>query len=135
VRELLYIALTAYVATTIGAHAFDPGDADQGEKNFRQCQACHMVGPQAKNRTGPILNGIVGRPVASEPGFNYGKGIKTFAEGGKVWDEDMIFEYLKDPSAFIGGPSKMAMKFPDETFRRDVVTYLAQIGADGQRTQ
>ena len=37
----------------------------EGEKIFKRCAACHQVGPDAKNRVGPELNGIVGRTAGS----------------------------------------------------------------------
>ena len=38
-------------------------DAALGEKVFNKCKACHQIGESAKNAVGPVLNGIVNRPV------------------------------------------------------------------------
>src|SRR5262245_21142583 len=39
------------------------GDVENGGEVFKKCRACHDVGPQAKNKVGPVLNGIIGRPA------------------------------------------------------------------------
>ena len=45
------------------------GDADKGAKVFKNmCAICHAMGA---NGTGPKLQGVVGRPVASAEGFSY----------------------------------------------------------------
>ena len=126
-------ALLGVFALGCGAQAFEAGDAAKGEANFRQCQACHAVGPTAKNKVGPQLNGIVGRQIGTAEGYNYGKATAAKGADGTTWTEDMLFEYLVNPAEFVGGPSKMPMKFPDETFRRDVITYLAQFDASGEK--
>ena len=40
--------------------ALDPELVAAGEKAFKKCSACHQVGADAKNRTGPALTGIKG---------------------------------------------------------------------------
>ena len=45
------------------------GDAGKGEKVFKnQCAVCHAFGAHG---TGPNLQGVVGRPLASADGFGY----------------------------------------------------------------
>lgn len=36
-------------------------DVAAGETSFRKCLPCHAIGADAKNKTGPLLNGIEGR--------------------------------------------------------------------------
>ena len=36
-------------------------DAEAGKKVFTKCAPCHAIGPGAKNKVGPELNGLVGR--------------------------------------------------------------------------
>lgn len=40
-------------------------DVAKGEKVFKKCTACHAVGEGAKNKTGPELNGLIGRAAGS----------------------------------------------------------------------
>ena len=52
-------------------------DADAGKKIFKKCFACHAIGPGAKNKVGPHLNGVIGRPAGSAEGFKYSKAMKA----------------------------------------------------------
>jgi cytochrome c len=107
------------------AHAQE-GDAAAGEKVFKKCQACHSATEQ-KNKVGPYLLGVVGRPAASIEGFKYSAALTAKAPEIGTWDEAKIVEYLADPKAFIGGTSKMAFKLKDETDRKNVAAYLASL--------
>ncbi len=49
------------------------GNAETGEKIFKKCAACHRIGEGAKNATGPVLTGVIGRKAASFEGYSYGK--------------------------------------------------------------
>ena len=62
------IAATAFAALTAAAHAGDPA---AGEKVFNKCKACHAVGEGAKNKSGPVLNNLMGRAAGSvdSPGW------------------------------------------------------------------
>ena len=46
------------------------GDVDKGERTFRKCKACHQVGDGAENKTGPVLNGVLGRVAGTVEGFD-----------------------------------------------------------------
>ena len=87
------------------AHAaLDPELVAEGEKVFRKCKACHQVGEGADNKTGPQLNGIVGRSIGGVDGFNYSG---TLAEMGGAWTEEALAGFLADPRGFAKG-TKMA---------------------------
>jgi cytochrome c2 len=107
------------------AHAQE-GDAVAGEKVFKKCQACHTATEQ-KNKVGPYLLGVVGRPAASVEGYKYSTALSAKASEIGAWDESKIIEYLADPKAYIGGTSKMAFKLKDETDRKNVAAYLASL--------
>ena len=58
----------------------------RGEAAFRMCGACHSVGENAVNRIGPELNGVMGVPVATRPGFSYSESLsKLSADGDPEW--------------------------------------------------
>ena len=56
----------------------------QGEKDFRQCKSCHQVGDGAKNRTGPVLNGVVERTAGTVDGFRYSNDMVDAGAAGLV---------------------------------------------------
>lgn len=105
--------------------AFAEGDAAAGETAFKKCAACHAVGEGARNKVGPQLNNLIGRQIGGVEDYRYGAATAAKGEDGTVWTEELLFEYLADPRAFVGGASKMPMKYPDEQFRKDVIAYLA----------
>lgn len=115
------IAAAALFAVTSLAHA--EGDAAKGEKVFKKCKACHEVGEGAKNKVGPMLTGVVGRPIASVEGYKYGDDLAAKSSMG-AWTEELLFQYLEDPKAFVEGKSKMTFNLKKEDDRHDVIAYL-----------
>lgn len=124
-RLSLFCAATAILIAT-GAQANEFGDAEDGAKIYRKCRACHMVGSEAFNRTGPQLNGIFGRPAASVDGFRYSDGLTRMGNDGLVWDFDTLDAYIENPKAFA---SDTRMNFPgvkDADERADLLAFLRQ---------
>lgn len=130
--------LTALAVVALASPAFADGDAAKGEQTFRMCKACHsIVGPQNKEivrggRVGPNLYGVIGRKAASEPGYDYGAGIKEAAAKGLVWNEQNLAEYVQDPTKFLekftgdnAAHSKMTFKL--RKGGEDVAAYLASV--------
>lgn len=78
----------------------DPALVAAGEQVFRKCKACHQVGEGARNRTGPVLTGIVGAPVAGQENFKYSKAM---AEHGGNWDRESLHGFLADPKGYMKG--------------------------------
>ena len=117
----LAVAGASLLATQAPAMA---ADAANGQKVFRQCQACH-VADQEQNRLGPHLVGIIGRPAGSVDGFKYSPAM---AESRIVWDQTTIADYLADPKQYING-NRMAfagLRKPEDI--ADVIAYLESLG-------
>jgi cytochrome c2 len=111
-----------------GASAFAPkvaaADADKGKNLAKRCAACHTFEKDGANKIGPHLWGIVNRPIASVPDFEYSDAMKAFGADGKTWTYDELSAYLENPKEHIPG-NKMA--FPGlrkEDDRADVIAYL-----------
>jgi len=118
-------ALASVLMATLAAPAFAEGDVAAGEKVFKKCKACHMVGDGAKNRTGPMLNGIVGATAAQNPDFKYSSAMQAKGEEGLVWDEEALTAFLAGPKAYLKG-TKMAfagLKKDDDI--ANIIAYLA----------
>jgi cytochrome c len=102
------------------------GNAEAGEDVFKKCRACHAVGPDAANKVGPQLNGIIGRKSGTVEGFNYSDANKEAGANGLVWTEVELLKYLENPQAFMP-KNKMAFAgLKDEQDRMDVLAYLAK---------
>lgn len=128
------LAAAVLIAVSVVPALGQSGDAISGEKLFKKCASCHRVGEGAKNATGPVLNGVVGRAAGSFAGYKYGAGVKAANAKGLVWTEELIFDWLADPKGFLrsytGDPkakSKMSFRLKDEQQRRDVIAYLASL--------
>ena len=51
-------------------------DAKKGEADAKICATCHNFDKGGAAKIGPDLWGVVGRPVASAPGFSYSDAVK-----------------------------------------------------------
>jgi cytochrome c len=100
------------------------GNAEEGAEVFKKCRACHDVGPEAKNKVGPILNGIVGRAAGTIEGYNYSEANKTAGTKGLVWTEEVMFKYLEAPLSFMPGTKMAFAGLKDDQDRKDVIAYL-----------
>ncbi|MEP9348347.1 cytochrome c family protein [Xanthobacter sp. KR7-225] len=130
-RNTLSIALLIVGAAVAPARA--DGDVAKGETSFKKCMACHAIGPDAKPKVGPPLNGIVGAKWAHFEGYSYSADIKDGAAAGKVWDEATLDAYLTNPKA-VAPKGKMAFAgIKNEDERKDLIAFLAQFKADGSK--
>lgn len=120
------LAVALAVLTVTAAPALADGDPAEGEKVFRKCKACHMVGEDAKNRVGPLLNGIVGREIASAEGFGYSDAFTAKKAEGFTWTEENLEAYLENPKDFIPGNKMTFAGLKKEDDREDVIAYLKQ---------
>lgn len=103
------------------------GNAEAGEQQFRRCAACHQIGDAPARPTGPSLNGVVGRAIASTD-FNYSDELS--ARNGEVWTDELLAEYIVDPTAFIGGRSRMPAQRLREEQLADVIAFLGTATAE-----
>ncbi|SEW25488.1 cytochrome c [Aliiroseovarius sediminilitoris] len=92
---VIALAATAFTPTFLSAQ-----DADAGEKVFGKCKTCRQVGEKAKNRVGPVLNGIVGQSAGAVERFKYSDAMSN---SGIVWDDVTLAAYLTDPTATVPG--------------------------------
>ncbi len=81
----------------------DPELIAAGEKVFKRCSSCHAVGEGAKNKSGPHLNGLLGRPIGAVDGFRYSNAFKDAQADGLVWDEAALEAFLADPKGYMAG--------------------------------
>ncbi|WKY13936.1 hypothetical protein Q1695_004626 [Nippostrongylus brasiliensis] len=102
------------------------GDYEKGKKIFKQrCSQCHVIDSMAM-KTGPSLNGLIGRTSGSVAGFDYSDANKN---KGVVWSRETLFEYLADPKKYIPGTKMVfaGIKKPNE--RADLIKYIEVEGA------
>lgn len=127
------LAQTAPATGTAAPAAADAaGDAAAGERIFAQCRACHQMGPTARVGVGPPLNGLFGRKAGSFPNFNYSPAYRSL---DKTWDEANFRVYIRNPREVTPGTRMVFSGLRDETQITNLIAYLKQFNAEGQRTQ
>ena len=107
--------------------AAQDGKAEDGAEVFKKCRACHDVGPDAKNKVGPLLNGIVGRKVGTIEGYAYSDANKATGAKGVVWTEEVMFKYLENPLTFMPGTKMAFAGISNASQAVDIVAYLATL--------
>lgn len=106
--------------------SFDPNLVKEGEKVFKKCKACHRIGLDAKNGTGPHLNNIFGRVAGELRDYKkYSKNIKKLGQEGLIWNNETLISFLENPKKYIKG-TKMNFKGIKKSDELDaLVEYLA----------
>jgi cytochrome c len=121
-KSILALSL---IAMSLPAFA---GDPKAGAQVFKKCLACHAVGEDAKNKVGPVLNGLFGRPAGSVPGYDYSDANKN---SGIVWTPEVFAEYIKNPREYIKGTKMAFAGLKKDKEIEDITAFLAQFNADG----
>jgi len=128
------LSVAASVFAT-GVAAEIAGDPERGRQVYKKCASCHMVGPEARNRVGPVLNNILAAKAAGVPEFKYSKAMKTAAEEGLHWTPETLDAFLQDPKQMIPR-SKMSFRgLKSEEDRIDVIAYLASFSGGAMAAQ
>ena len=123
----LMIVAAAVAGAATAAHA---QDLAAGATSFKKCAVCHDVGETAKNKVGPILNGLDGRKSGSVAGYNYSDANKN---SGITWNEAAFLEYIKDPRAKIPSTKMIFPGIKNEGEAKSLWAFLNQYGADGKK--
>ena len=87
---------------------------------FNKCKACHAA-DETKNKIGPHLVGIFGRPAGSVEGFKYSDAMKS---AGIVGEDDTIGAYLEEPKADIPGHRMAFVGLRKDDEIADLLAYL-----------
>lgn len=100
-------------------------DADAGKAKAQVCMSCHDLSAGGPDRIGPNLWQVVGRDIASRPGFAYSAAM-TGRQGN--WTYGMLDDFLAHPGRTVPG-TKMTfagLRRPED--RAAVIRFLATLG-------
>ena len=97
-------------------------DAAKGEKVFGKCKACHKL--DGTDGTGPHLNGVVGRAVASIGGFGYSDPMVAHAAEAPNWTPEALQEFLASPKTVVPGTKMSFAGLPKPEDRANLIAYL-----------
>jgi cytochrome c len=124
------LGIGLFLALAAGIGAAQAQEAAAGEAVFARCTLCHRIGPNAANALGPALNGLVGRKAGMLAGFAYSAAMKA---SGLTWDEKALDVYLISPKTAVPGNKMQFPGLPEVKDRINLIAYLKQFGADGQK--
>lgn len=127
---MLKILIASVLSLAASSGIAFAGDLAAGQTSFKKCAPCHDIGETAKNKVGPLLNGLEGRNAGTIPGYNYSGANKN---SGIVWSEATFKEYIKDPRAKIPGTKMVFPGIKTEKEADDLWSFLQQFGPDGKK--
>jgi cytochrome c len=125
----LTLSTLIVIASAAASSAALAQDVAAGKTSFNKCLACHAVGEGAKNKVGPVLNGLSGRKSGTVEGYSYTEANKN---SGITWDEATFKDYIKDPKAKIPGTKMVFAGIKNEQEASDLWAFLAQYDKDGK---
>ena len=118
VRTAFGAVLTG-VSLALALPAQAGGDPAAGQALYQaKCGGCHSLDA---NRIGPAHRGMVGRKIASAPGFAYSPAIRKLTG---VWTPARLDQWLQNPQKLAPG-SKMYLNVTDAAQRASIIAYLA----------
>ena len=100
---------------------FASTSSTDGKKIFKKCAACHSISEGGKNKIGPALWGVLGRPAGSVTDYKYSKAMAAY---GKNWSFEEMNGFLIKPKDWIKGTK---MNFPGLRSAKDraaVILYM-----------
>ena len=101
--------------------------AQRGTDVAKQCQACHNFQEGQGPKIGPDLYGVVGRKIASVPGFNFSSALKSKTGN---WDFNALNAWLTKPSAYAPGTAMTFAGLSNDKQRGDLIAYLDTLSAN-----
>jgi cytochrome c len=98
-------------------------DADRGKQLFeKRCTGCHSLD---RNKEGPRLGGVYGRPAGTAPGFPYSAALKS---AHFVWDEERLGKWLTDTESLVED-NNMEFHVASADERAEIIRYLKLVSS------
>ena len=96
IMRILELAAATFIGTIGLVGAVQAQDLAAGAQSFRKCSPCHSVGEDAKNKVGPVLNGLDGRKSGTVAEYSYSEANK---KADITWSEAAFKDYIQNPMA------------------------------------
>jgi aldose sugar dehydrogenase len=105
--------------------ALEETESEEQASLIRSCLACHVIGGTGQP-VGPELTDVIGREIASVPGYPYSSALRAL-EG--AWTDARLDAFLRDPAAFAPGNNMAVPRVEGEEERRVIIEYLRRAEA------
>jgi len=103
---------------------------EAGERVARRCVACHTFDQGGANGTGPNMWGVLGRAVASVPGFNYSSAMRDYGADGTQWLYQNMYDYLESPRRYVPGTSMAFAGLRSQEDRINLLAYMRSMSSN-----
>lgn len=124
IRLALSGSLAAIVCLSVPVTGRNPDGPSPGERAYQRCYACHALSSDTIGADGPHLGGIVGRRVASVPGYRYSAAITAYAKDKPVWTRERLDAFLADPEGTVPGNAMGFFGMGDQKERAALIAWL-----------
>jgi cytochrome c len=115
---MLLLALVIFPMISRAADATDPGK----QLFEKRCTGCHSLD---RNKEGPRLGDVFGRPAGTAPGFHYSDALKA---SHFVWDEPQLERWLTDTQSVVED-NNMDFHVAKSDERTEIIRYLKAISS------
>ena len=105
--------------------AVPAGAAEDGERLFAPCSACHSLDPAERGLPGPNLAGVIGRGIGGDTAFDYSPVLRKARDDGLRWDTKRLESFLADPAEMFPGLWMSMRGVEDAAERQALVRFLA----------
>jgi cytochrome c len=118
-------AATLVLGWLLASPSARAGDTSAGSDVFKtECSECHSV-KQGRNKKGPSLFGIVGRPAGTLPDFSYSDALR---QAHWLWTAEKLHSYLSQPAKQANPGTKMKYDgLNDPKQLEDLISYLGTV--------
>ena len=95
---------------------------DRGAEIYKACIACHTLSPDEGNRAGPTLHGILGRKIATLPGYDFSPALKKLEI---VWSKETVSALFDvGPMKYTPGTKMPEQRITSPQDRQALVDFL-----------
>lgn len=105
-------------------------DMTRGQRSARDCVACHIFTETGEKKPGPPLHGILGRKVASVPGFGYSQGMLDYAKTHPEWTYEELDRFLQNPKGVVKNTNMQYGGVANAELRASLILYLRSLAAN-----
>jgi cytochrome c len=80
------------------------------------------------HRVGPHLNGLIGRAIWAEPGYEFSGVLADAGAEGATWTEGALDRFLADPREYFPGTRMVFRSIRSEEERAHLIAYMLSTG-------